>query len=172
MIVRRKKMTLWERLYLPTLVGGFAVSIKHFFRKKITMEYPEQKWTVPPGYRGVPHLVRDQQGRVKCVACQMCEFICPPKAIKVTPPGPVENPELGAIEKQPAEFQINMTRCIFCGFCQEICPEEAIFLMDKYSMNAHSRGEMILNKEKLLELGGIREDHIMKWKNKHNPQKS
>lgn len=172
MIVRRRKMTLWERLYLPTIIGGFAVSIKHFFRKKITMRYPEEKWTLPPGYRGIPYLVKDQHGRVKCVSCQLCEFICPPKAIKITPPGPIDNPQVGIVEKQPREFEINMTRCIFCGYCQEVCPEEAIFLMDDFSMCKHSREEMILNKEKLLELGGIREDRLMKWKNKHNPQRS
>ncbi|HQC42182.1 MAG TPA: NADH-quinone oxidoreductase subunit I [Verrucomicrobiota bacterium] len=172
MIVRRRKMTLWERLYLPTIIGGFSVSIRHFFRKKITMRYPEEKWTLPPGYRGIPHLVKDQFGRVKCVSCQLCEFICPPKAIKITPPGPDDNPEVGIVEKQPREFEINMTRCIFCGYCQEVCPEEAIFLMDEYLMCKHSRQEMILNKDKLLELGGIREDHLMKWKNKHNPQRS
>ncbi len=167
MIIRRKKMTLWERLYLPTIIGGFKVSIKHFFRKKITMQYPEQTWTVPPGFRGIPHLVKDQNGRVKCVACQMCEFICPSKAIKVTPPGPEDNPALGNVEKQPREFQLNIARCTFCGLCQEICPEEAIFLMNRYSWVKHSREEMILNKEQLLELGGVRDDHVMKWKNKH-----
>ena len=170
MIVKRKKMTLAERLYLPTIIGGFSVSIRHFFRKKITLRYPEEKWTLPQGYRGIPHLVKDQNGRVKCVACQMCEFICPPKAIKVIPPGPDEHPERGEIEKEPAEFQIDMSRCIFCGYCQEICPEEAIFLMNRYSMTTHSRKEMILNKEKLLELGGIREDSVMKWENKHKPR--
>jgi NADH-quinone oxidoreductase subunit I len=166
MIVKREKLTFWERLYLPALIGGFKVTLRHFFSKKITMQYPEEKWVVPPGYRGAPYLVKDQDNRVKCVSCQLCEFVCPPKAIRITPPGPVGSPGAGNVEKGPKEFDINMLRCIFCGFCQEVCPEEAIFLMKDYSLTGTSRAEMIYNKEKLLHLGGIHQDKIMKWEHK------
>jgi NADH-quinone oxidoreductase subunit I len=171
MIVKREKLSFWERLYLPALWGGLKVTGRHFGRtvfkgKKVTMEYPEQKWTVPPGYRGAPYLVKDQDGRTKCVSCQLCEFVCPPKAIKITPPGPSGDPKAGNVEKGPKEFDINMLRCIFCGFCQEVCPEEAIFLMKDYSLTGSSRKEMIYNKEKLLSLGGIHQDKIQKWKHK------
>src|SRR5262245_58959616 len=93
MILKRHKLSWWERLYGPALLGGFKVTLRHFantlFRGgKVTLEYPEQKWTVPPGYRGAPYLVRDQEGQTKCVSCQLCEFICPPKAIRIAPPGP------------------------------------------------------------------------------------
>ena len=163
MIVKRPGLSFWERLYVPALLGGFAVTIRHFFRKKVTMQYPEQKWVVGPGYRGAPYLVKDQEGRTKCVSCQLCEFVCPPKAIKITPPGPEGAPEVGNVEKAPREFEINMIRCIFCGFCQEVCPEEAIFLMNDYSLTGESRQEMIFNKEKLLKLGGVHNDQIKKW---------
>jgi NADH-quinone oxidoreductase subunit I len=166
MIVKRKALTWWERLYLPALIGGFRVTISHFFRKKVTMQYPEQKWVVPEGYRGAPYLVRDQAGRTKCVSCQLCEFVCPPKAIRITPPGPEGTPEAGNVEKAPREFEINMLRCIFCGYCQEVCPEEAIFLMQDYSLTGLNRQEMIYDKEKLLELGGVHHDKIGKWKRK------
>ena len=73
MIVKREKLSLWERLYLPAIIGGFKVTLRHFFRKKVTMQYPEEKWVVPPGYRGAPYLVRDQEGNTKCVSCQLCE---------------------------------------------------------------------------------------------------
>ena len=88
MIVKRKPLNLWERLYLPAIIGGFKVTLRHFFKKKVTAQYPEEKWTVPEGYRGAPYLVRDQDGNTKCVSCQLCEFICPPKAIRIVPPGP------------------------------------------------------------------------------------
>lgn len=166
MIVNRKPLSFWERLYIPAILGGFKVTLRHFFRKKITMQYPEQKWTVPPGYRGAPYLVKDQSGRTKCVSCQLCEFVCPPKAIRIVPPGPVGAPEVGNVEKAPAEFDINMLRCIFCGYCQEVCPEEAIFLQNDYSLTSTSRQALIYNKEKLLELGGVHNDTIMKWKQK------
>ena len=169
MIVNRKPLTFWERLYLPAIAGGFKVTLRHAFRslfggKTVTMEYPEQKWAVPPDYRGAPYLVRDQAGNTKCVSCQLCEFVCPPKAIKIIPPGPAgplaDRPNA---EKMPLEFEINMLRCIFCGYCQEVCPEEAIFLLKDYSLTGLSRDEMIYNKEKLLALGG---EHggIQKWK--------
>ena len=166
MIVKRQPLTLWERLYLPAVINGFKVTLRHFFKRKVTMQYPEERWVVPEGYRGAPYLVKDQEGRTKCVSCQLCEFVCPPKAIKITPPGPAPAPQLGNVEKGPREFEINMLRCIFCGFCQEVCPEEAIFLMKDYSLVGLARGEMIYNKEKLLTLGGTHNDKILKWKHK------
>lgn len=166
MIVKRKKLNFWERLYGPAVIGGFKVTLRHFFKKKVTMQYPEEKWVVPEGYRGAPYLVKDQEGNTKCVSCQLCEFVCPPKAIKITPPGAdwklADRPNA---EKMPKEFEINMLRCIFCGFCQEVCPEEAIFLEQDYSLTGTSRQELIYNKEKLLALGG-KHAGIEKWKHK------
>jgi NADH-quinone oxidoreductase subunit I len=172
MLVKRKKLNLWERLYLPAIIGGFKVTLLHFFfRKRVTMQYPEEKWVVPEGYRGAPYLVKDQEGNTKCVSCQLCEFVCPPKAIKIIPPGVdgqlADRPNA---EKMPAEFEINMLRCIFCGFCQEVCPEEAIFLQKDYSLTATSREELIYNKEKLLALGG-KHAGIQKWKQKADEAK-
>jgi NADH-quinone oxidoreductase subunit I len=168
-VVNRKALTFWEKLYLPAIIGGIKVTTKHawntlILRKVVTMEYPEQKWTLPENYRGAPYLVKDQEGNTKCVSCQLCEFVCPPKAIRITPPGPVvSNADRPNAEKMPAEFEINMLRCIFCGFCQEVCPEEAIFLQKDYSLVGTSRAEMIYNKEKLLSLGG-EVGGIQKWK--------
>ena len=166
MIVQRKDLTWWERLYLPAIISGFRVTLRHFFKKKVTMQYPEERWVVPEGYRGAPYLVKDQEDRTKCVSCQLCEFVCPPKAIKITPPGPKVNKSTGNVEKEPADFEINMLRCIFCGFCQEVCPEEAIFLQKDYSLTGESREEMIYHKDKLLELGGTHIDRIKKWEKK------
>ena len=166
MIVKRRALSFWERLYVPALLGGIKVTLGHFFKKSVTMQYPEEKWTVPEGYRGAPYLVKDQEDRTKCVSCQLCECVCPPRAITSTPPGPTASAEAGNVEKMPKEFEINMLRCIFCGFCQEVCPEEAIFLMKDYSLTGTNREEMIYNKEKLLALGGIHQDPIQKWKQK------
>ena len=166
MIVKRDKLTWWERLYVPALLSGFRVTLRHFFRRKVTMRYPEEKWVVPEGYRGAPYLVKDQEGHTKCVSCQLCEFVCPPKAIRIVPPGPdglrADRPNA---EKMPAEFEINMLRCIFCGYCQEVCPEEAIFLQKDWSHVGAKREELIYNKEKLLALGGTHAG-IQKWKQK------
>jgi NADH-quinone oxidoreductase subunit I len=176
MIVKRKELTFWERLYLPAIWGGFKVTARHFyntlFRGQTAAKqvaggfYPEVKWTVVEGYRGAPYLVRDQDGRTKCVSCQLCEFVGPPKAATTTPSVLGGVPEAGNVEKAPKEFEINMLRCIFCGYCQEVCPEEAIFLMKDYSLSGYSRDELIYNKEKLLALGGVHQDKIQKWKTK------
>jgi NADH-quinone oxidoreductase subunit I len=181
MIVDRKPLTLWERLYLPALLGGFRVTWRHFkntlFSGKTAAKkvaggfYPEVPWTVEPGYRGAPYLVRDQDGNTKCVSCQLCEFVCPPKAIKIIPPGDSGlQADRANAEKMPKEFEINMLRCIFCGFCQEVCPEEAIFLQKDYSLTGLARGEMIYNKEKLLALGGTHAG-VQKWKQKADEAK-
>jgi NADH-quinone oxidoreductase subunit I len=169
MIVNRRPLTFWEKLYLPAIVGGLKVTLKHAYNtlfrgQVVTMEYPEQKWTLPGGYRGAPYLVKDQDGNTKCVSCQLCEFVCPPKAIRITPPGDTGlQADRANAEKMPQEFEINMLRCIFCGFCQEVCPEEAIFLQQDYSLTGLTRGELIYNKEKLLSLGGV-SPGIQKWK--------
>ncbi len=166
--VDRKPLTFWEKLYLPAIIGGIKVTTRHAWNtlvrgKVVTMEYPEQKWTVPDHYRGAPYLVKDQEGDTKCVSCQLCEFVCPPKAIRITPPGETGKADRTNAEKMPAEFEINMLRCIYCGFCQEVCPEEAIFLQKDYSLVGTNRAEMIYNKEKLLALGGV-SPGIQKWK--------
>ena len=171
MIVKRSELSLLERMYFPTLWSGLRVTFRHFWNtlfrgKAVTIEYPEERWVVPEGYRGAPYLVKDTEDRTKCVSCQLCEFVCPPKAIRITPPGPSVDPSTGNVEKRPKEFEINMLRCIFCGLCQEVCPEEAIFLMKDYSLTGTSRKEMIYNQEKLLTLGGVHRGPIMKWKQK------
>ena len=170
-VVNRKPLTFWEKLYLPAIIGGLKVTLKHAYntlilRKVVTMEYPEQKWAVPEHYRGAPYLVKDQEGKTKCVSCQLCEFVCPPKAIRITPPGDSgQKADRANAEKMPLEFEINMLRCIYCGMCQEVCPEEAIFLQKDYSLTALTREALIYDKEKLLALGGI-SPGIQKWKTK------
>jgi len=137
-------------------------------QKGVTLQYPEERPNIPDNYRGVPTLVKDPNGREKCVSCQLCEFVCPPKAIRITP-GEIDaevEPDRAHVEKAPQEFDINMLRCIYCGLCQEVCPEEAIFLQDVFSLSGYSRGEMINKKEKLYELGGTLPDQHGKWDKK------
>ena len=166
-VVDRKTLTLSERLYLPQILAGMRVTLKHLFAKNVTMEYPEQRPAIPTGYRGVPTLVLDPNGREKCVSCQLCEFVCPPKAIRITPGEvPADQPDRAHVEKAPKTFDIDMLRCIYCGLCQEVCPEEAIFLQNQYSMSGYTRAEMVNDKAKLYELGGTLPDQHHKWDKK------
>lgn len=166
MKLERPKLTLAERLYVPAIVSGLALTFSHIFRKKVTLQYPEEKPEIPPGYRGQPVLVKDEEGRVKCVACQLCEFVCPPRAITIKPMEYPADAKYGKVEKTPAEFDIDMLRCIYCGYCEEACPEQAIFLRGPYTLNGLSRKAMVFNKDRLLELGGTLPDPIKKWQKK------
>ncbi len=161
--VDRHPPTFAERLYLPGILKGLSITFRTLFQRKVTMEYPEQKWSVREGYRGAPVLVQDDEGRPKCVACSLCEYVCPPKAIYIRP-GELEpgNP----VERGPEVFDINMLRCIFCGLCEEACPEEAIFMSKEYALWGPTRQSLIHHKEKLYEMGGVRPDPIKKWAHK------
>ena len=164
--VERKPLTLAERTYLPQVLGGLLITLKHFFGRRVTLEYPEQRPEIPPGYRGVPTLVKDPNGREKCVSCQLCEFVCPPKAIRILPAEiPADSAQVH-VEKAPREFEINMLRCIYCGLCQEVCPEEAIWLQNVYSLAGYHRDELVFAKDKLYELGGTLPDRHFKWDKK------
>jgi NADH-quinone oxidoreductase subunit I len=164
--LERKPLTFAERTYLPQIVNGLKTTMKHLVAPAVTLEYPEQRPAIPTGYRGVPTLVKDPNGREKCVSCQLCEFVCPPKAIRITPGEIPPGAPNDHVEKAPQAFDIDMLRCIYCGFCQEVCPEEAIWLQNQYSMVGLSREEMINNKERLYELGGTLPDQHYKWDKK------
>ena len=165
-VLERKPLTWYERTYLPQVVAGLRTTLHYMFTRPVTMEYPEQRPTIPHGYRGIPTLVKDPNGREKCVSCQLCEFVCPPKAIRITPGSISSDSPNAHVEKAPVDFQLNMLRCIYCGMCQEACPERAIVLQDIFSLNAQSRDEVIFHKDKLYELGGTLPDAIMKWDKK------
>ena len=158
MKIRKRPLTVAERLYLPAIVRGLLVTFRHLFRKNVTLQYPEQKHPLPEGYRGLPALVTDQEHRTKCVGCFLCEWVCPPKAITIKA-GEIET----HVEKGPEEFQIDFLRCIMCGYCEEVCPEQAIFLTKTYEVVGTSREELRYNKEQLLQLGGVHQDEIKKW---------
>lgn len=169
-IVERPKLTLAERLYFPSILKGLKITLGHLIwllrgRTKVTMQYPEEKWdaSLPSHYRGAPTLVTDEHGRERCVACQLCEFICPPRAITIMPEQIPSQDKWAKVEKRPREFQIDMIRCIYCGMCEEVCPEQAIFLRKDYAITGTSRAEMLHDKKRLYELGGVREGLVNKW---------
>lgn len=165
-VIERKPLTLAERTYIPQIIGGLKLTASNILKPPVTLQYPEERPTIPAGYRGVPTLVMDPNGREKCVSCQLCEFVCPPKAIRITPGEITETAVNAHVEKAPKEFEINMLRCIYCGLCQEVCPEEAIFLQNQYSMSGLSRDKMVNNKVRLYELGGTLPDNHHKWDKK------
>ena len=169
-VVKRPKLSLAEKMYLPALLGGLRITLGHAIRilqrkKKVTMQYPEERWDsqMPEYYRGAPALVTDEHGRERCVACQLCEFICPPRAITIRPEEIPSDDPWAKVEKRPRAFDIDMIRCIYCGMCEEVCPEQAIFLRKDYAITGLNRQEMVHDKEKLYQIGGVREGLVNKW---------
>ncbi len=144
------KLGLLDQLYLPAIAAGLGTTLSHMFKKKITESYPEQEPTLPSNYRGVHRLNRDEQDRVKCVACYMCATACPAHCIDiVAAPAPAGWTDR---EKYPETFVIDELRCIFCGMCEEACPVDAIELTTMYDLTGLSREQMIFDKEKLLSV--------------------
>lgn len=171
--VPRPRLSALERTAIPAVLSGMFLTLRHmvaalFGRRKVTMQYPEERWDahLPDYYRGAPTLVRDEHGRERCVACQLCEFICPPRAIRIEPGELPRTDPWAKVEKFPAAFEIDMTRCIYCGMCEEVCPEQAIFLLKEYSITATTRAGMIHDKETLYRLGGLRRGLVHKWNDK------
>jgi NADH-quinone oxidoreductase subunit I len=146
------KMGLVERLYLPAIVQGLGTTVKHMFQPKVTQQFPEERPDLPPNYRGVHRLNRDEKGRVKCVACYMCSTACPARCIDiVAAPAPAEWQKDGR-EKYPEMFVIDELRCIYCGMCEQACPCDAIELTSLFDLTGLSREEMMFDKEKLLSV--------------------
>lgn len=143
---RTKDLTLLERTFLPQILGGLALTFRQMFKPTFTRQYPEEKWTPPPSFRGRPVLVQEKNGIERCVACGLCSRVCPALAIEVQAS---ETPSLEK-ERYPVKFEINMLRCIFCGFCEEVCPEEAIVMSDEYIMTFNSQEEAVFGKDKLM----------------------
>lgn len=151
-VVVKKKMTFWERTYLPAILSGMFTTIRHFFRKKVTIDYPKEKRPISAVYRGLHVLKRDDQGRERCTACGLCAVACPAEAITMIADERQRGEEgLYREERYAAVYEINMLRCIFCGLCEEACPKEAIFLTDRLVPVAGERDELIYDKPMLLE---------------------
>jgi len=149
--VERKPMSLLERLYLWNILKGMMITFSHIFRKKATINYPEQKRPFSPVFRGLQVLNRDEEGRERCTACGLCAVACPAEAITMEAaerkPGE-EN--LYREEKYAARYEINMLRCIFCGYCEEACPKDAIYLSETFAPANYQRKGFIYGKEELL----------------------
>ena len=151
-VVVKKEMNFWERIYLPAILGGTIITIKHLFKRKTTIKYPEVKREISAVYRGQHVLKRDENGAERCTACGLCAVACPAEAITMTASERKKGEEhLYREEKYAAVYEINMLRCIFCGLCEEACPKEAIFLTDRVESSDYSRKAFIFGKDKLVE---------------------
>lgn len=152
------KRGLWEQLYLPEIVRGVGITLKHFFlntfgsREIVTVRYPEEKREYPPRFRGVHRLMKRADGSARCVACMMCSTICPAQCIYITAG---ERSDGTSIEKYPVSFEIDELICVVCGMCVEACPCDAIRMdTGRHYPPVDRRDQAYMKKDDLLEAGG------------------
>ena len=134
-------------LFLKEFVSAFFLSMRYFFRPKATLNYPFEKGRLSPRFRGEHALRRYPNGEERCIACKLCEAICPALAITIES----EPREDGS--RRTTRYDIDMTKCIFCGFCQEACPVDAIVEGPNFEYSTETREELIYDKAKLIANG-------------------
>ncbi len=136
-----QSLTLWE------LCKGLNVTGHYLFRRKTTVQYPEEKAPQSPRFRGLHALRRYPNGEERCIACKLCEATCPTLAITIES----EQREDGS--RRTKSYEIDLTKCIFCGFCEESCPVDSIVETRIFEYHGETREDLLMNKEKLLAVG-------------------
>ena len=151
MTARRPKAPVLDRVarafLLTEIVRGFALTLRYMFRPKVTVNYPYERTVLSPRFRGEHALRRYPNGEERCIACKLCEAVCPANCITIE----AEPREDGS--RRATRYDIDMTKCIYCGFCQEACPVDAIVEGPNLEFSVETREELYYNKEKLLDNG-------------------
>ena len=152
----RKIIFIIREFFLIEIISGLFLTLKYFFKPKVTINYPFEKGVLSPRFRGEHVLRRYESGEERCIACKLCEAVCPAQAITIE----AEPREDGS--RRTTRYDIDMTKCIYCGYCQESCPVDAIVEGPNYEFATETREELIYDKEKLLENGDKWEIEIAK----------
>ena len=136
-----------KTIFLAELVSGMLLTLRYFFKQKVTLNYPYEKGPLSPRFRGEHALRRYPNGEERCIACKLCEAICPAQAITI------EAEPRSDGSRRTTRYDIDMVKCIYCGFCQEACPVDAIVEGPNFEFAAETREELLYDKEKLLANG-------------------
>lgn len=152
-----KSFLLWE------LFKGMRVTGRYLFAKKITIQYPEEETPISPRFRGMLALRRYPNGEERCIACKLCEAVCPALAITIEAAPRADG------SRRTTLYEIDAFKCIYCGFCEESCPVDSIVVTPEMHYHFEKRGENILTKQKLLAIGDMYEEEIAKAKQQDAP---
>ena len=140
--------------FLLELLRGLGLTGRYLFRKKFTVQYPEEKTPQSPRFRGLHALRRYPNGEERCIACKLCEAVCPALAITI------ESEPRDDGTRRTTRYDIDLTKCIFCGFCEESCPVDSIVETRIFEYHGEERGDLLMTKEKLLAIGDRYEEQI------------
>ena len=141
-------------LFLFELLKGLSVTGSYFFARKFTLQYPEQKAPVSPRFRGLHALRRYPNGEERCIACKLCEAVCPALAITIEAEPRADG------SRRTTRYDIDLFKCIYCGFCEESCPVDSIVETRVYEYHFENRGEQIMSKQMLLDIGDKYEQQL------------
>jgi NADH-quinone oxidoreductase subunit I len=136
-----------KTFFLLELLQGLALTGRRLFARKITVQYPEEKTPMSPRFRGLHALRRYPNGEERCIACKLCEAVCPAMAITI------ESEQRGDGTRRTTRYDIDLTKCIFCGFCEESCPVDSIVETHILEYHGERRGDLLFTKEMLLAIG-------------------
>lgn len=148
---------------LVEMLKGLSVTGRNLFARKITIQYPEEKTPMSPRFRGLHALRRYPNGEERCIACKLCEAVCPAKAITIES----EQREDGT--RRTTRYDIDLTKCIFCGFCEESCPVDSIVETNIHEYHGEKRGDLYFTKDMLLAVGDRYEEEIARDRAKDAP---
>ena len=151
-----KLHNFFKTFLLFELFKGMAVTGKHLFARKITVQYPEERTPMSPRFRGLHALGRYANGEERCIACKLCEAVCPAMAITI------ESEQRADNTRRTTRYDIDLTKCIFCGFCEESCPVDSIVETHIFEYHGEKRGDLLYTKPMLLAVGDKYENEIAK----------